>query len=475
MTGLPSAGPADGWASSREQPLAKPPFLPLPAGWPLTALLVLYPLWWVLGLGTLILFVVAVPMLVHLIRNRPIAVPRGFGIWVLFLFWVVASTLMVSVDPPGVLAESAARRLVPVVFYLAGYVSATIILLYVGNLTEAEYPRRRLVRHMGGFFLVVVAGGLLGTLAPTFEMTSPVEHLLPVSVASNGFVKSLVHPVSAQLHDVLGYVAPRPAAPFGYTNTWGNSFALLLGWFAISWFTGTRPGRRLIGGIVLVLAAVPIVYSLNRGLWIGLGLILIFMAVRLAMRGRVVALAGLGFSLVVATLLLVASPLSTIVQERLANPHSNQIREFTTVKTLEAIEYSPVLGLGATRSAMGSAKSIAVGQTPACPSCGNPILGSNGQIWLVLISQGYVGAALFVGFFLYSGWVYRRDRSAIGDAGLLAIVLSLFFMFVYNAVAVPFAIAFLSIALLWRNQRDRASDPRPRASRTTQPLREITA
>jgi polysaccharide biosynthesis protein PslJ len=321
----------------------------------------------------------------------------------------------------------------------------------------------------------VVAGGLLGTLVPAFELTSPVEALLPQAMASNGFVQSLVHPVSAQLHDVLGYVAPRPAAPFGYTNTWGNSFALLLGWFGVSWFTGTTTRRRLAGATVLVLAAIPIVYSLNRGLWIGLGLVLAFLAVRLAMRGRVAALVVMAVTAVVAAVLLVASPLSTIVQERLDNPHSNDIREFTTVKTLDAIEYSPVLGLGATRSAMGSANSIAVGETAECPSCGNPILGSNGQIWLVLISQGYGGAALFVGFFAYSGWAYRRDRSAIGDAGLLALLLSMFFMFVYNAVAIPFAISFLSIALIWRNQRDGAPASPPLPRPTAHPLLETTA
>jgi hypothetical protein len=60
-----------------------------------------------------------------------------------------------------------------------------------------------------------------------------------------------------------------------------------------------------------------------------------------------------------------------------------------------------------------------------------------------------------VSFFLRSLWAYRRDRSPIGDAGLLACGLPLFFMFVYNALTIPLVLAFLSIAMLWRNQRDR--------------------
>jgi O-Antigen ligase len=475
MTVPPSAAVSDGSAPGRERSPATPRFVPLSPGWPLTALLVLYPVWWLLGLGTLILFVLAVPMVVHLVRNRPVAVPRGFGIWVLFLVWVVASTFMLGMDPPGVLAESASSRIIPVAYYLAGYLAATIILLYAGNLTEAEYPRRRLVRHLGGFFAVVVVGGLLGILVPAFDLTSPVERLLPGWMASNGFVQSLVHPVSAQLHDVLGYEAPRPAAPFGYTNIWGNCLALLLGWFVVSWFRGTSPRRRLVGAGILGLAAIPVVYSLNRGLWISLGLALVFMAVRLAARGRLVALGALVVALTLAAVVVMATPLSGIVQGRLDNPHSNDIRTFTTVKTLEVIEHSPVLGLGATRSALGSAKSIAVGESPDCPNCGNPILGSNGQLWLVLISQGYGGVILFVGFFAYCGWVYRRDQSAVGDAGLLALGLSLFFMFIYNAVAIPLVISFLSIALLWRNQRDGATDAVPALRRAAYPLVERPA
>ena len=49
-----------------------------PAGWPLTALLVLYPLWWALGMGTLIIFVLALPMAVHL--HAAPADPRAAGL-----------------------------------------------------------------------------------------------------------------------------------------------------------------------------------------------------------------------------------------------------------------------------------------------------------------------------------------------------------------------------------------------------------
>jgi hypothetical protein len=433
---------------------AAPPASGSRVGWPLTALLMLYPLWWALGMGTIIVPLLALPMALQLWRRRPVLVPPGFGIWLLFLLWVLVSTVMLGENPPGTLPDTASSRFISVGFNLAGYLSATVILLYAGNLTEEEFPRRRLVRQLGALFLVVVVGGLLGVLAPRFQFTSPVEMLLPESVAQNGFVRSLVHPASSQLQDVLGFTSPRPSAPFGYTNTWGNCLALLVGWFAISWLREGSTGRRIGGIALLLVAAVPVVYSLNRGLWIGIGLIVLLMAARLALRGRLLVIVGLFLSLLITVVMVLATPLGTIVEGRFDNPQSNKIRSFTVERTLDVVEYSPVIGFGSTRAALGSSNSIAIGADDQCRRCGNPTLGSNGQIWLVLIAQGVGGVLLYVGFFVRSLWAYRRDRTPIGDAGFLTLVLMLFFMFVYNALTMPLVIAFLAIALLWRNRRE---------------------
>jgi hypothetical protein len=425
-------------------------------GWPVTALLVLYPLWWVLGMGTLIVFVLMVPMVVHLCR-RPVKVPPGFGLWLLFLVWAVASVALVGFDPPPVLAQTVSVRMISVFYTLVSYLAATIVLLYIGNLTEEEFPRQRLVRQLGAFFCIVVAGGLLGMLAPQLQFTSPVELLLPGSVRTNGFVQSLVHPVAAQVSDILGYSSPRPAAPFGYTNMWGNCLALLLGWFVVGWLLrGNSPRRRILGAVVLAVAALPVVYSLNRGLWVGLGIAMIFLLARLAARGHLAPIAAVIAVVVVAGVVVVASPLSTLVQDRLAHGQSNSARAFTTVKTLDVMSYSPVLGFGSQRMPLGSSNSITAGPSPGCPRCGSPPLGSNGQLWAVLIAHGFGGVLLFFGFFIRSFWAFRRDRTPIGDAGLISIVLSLWFMFVYNAVTIPLVLSFLSIALLWRNQQQAA-------------------
>src|SRR3954470_5940843 len=117
-----------------------PRLIPRSTGWPLTVLLVGYPVWWALGMGTLIVFVLCIPMLVHLWLRRPVRVPPGFGIWLLFLAWVALSATMLDVNPSGTLPAEAIDRTVSVVFNFAGYIAVAIVLLYLGNLTEEEYP-----------------------------------------------------------------------------------------------------------------------------------------------------------------------------------------------------------------------------------------------------------------------------------------------------------------------------------------------
>lgn len=424
-------------------------------GWPLTALLVLYPLWWALGMGTLIVFALTVPMLIYLVRNRPIRVPHGFGLWLLFLLWVAVSITMIGRNPPQALPGTASDRLISVAFNVGGYIALTVILLYAGNLAERDYPRARMVRQLAFLFMVTVVGGLVGTFFGNLEFTSPVELLLPPEVRADGFVRSMVHPSTAQLQQVLGYEAPRPAAPFGYTNSWGFCLSVLLGWFVVSWFVRTRRARKLLGSAILLVAAIPVVYSLNRGLWIGLVLAAGYIALRLAAQGKLLAVTALTVASVLGFVVFLVSPLKDVVSQRLDSPQSNLTRAYTAEYSLEAALTSPIIGYGGTRPAQGGTQSIAIGQTPECQLCGNPTLGGNGQFWLVLLAQGFIGAALYVGYFLRTAWCYRRDRTPIGLAGMLGCLLPLLYMFLYNALVMPLVLVFLSIALLWRNDTER--------------------
>jgi hypothetical protein len=115
---------------------------------------------------------------------------------------------------------------------------------------------------------------------------------------------------------------------------------------------------------------------------------------------------------------------------------------------------SPILGYGDTRHAIGSAQSIAIGKKASCRSCGNSTIGGNGQFWLLLISTGILGTALYCAFFGYGIWRYRHDHTPYGMAGLLVLELSFVLMLVYATVGPVINFMMLSYVLLWRNDRE---------------------
>ncbi|MEQ4716682.1 hypothetical protein [Nonomuraea sp. B19D2] len=415
--------------------------------WPITALLVGYPVWWALGFGGLSVIVLAVPMAMVLWRRRPIRVPRGFGLWLLLLAGYLVSGLMLTEMPPDTYGDFGPGRLIGYVMRLALYVAILITVLYLGNLTEHELPQLRLVRMLGVLFVTTVAGGLLGVFLPSFAFTSPMELLLPDWVAGNSFVQNLIHPTAAQTQKVLGFASPRPEAPYEWANAWGSNVSVLLVWFVVGWWVYGGPRQKAFVAAVLALAAIPIVYSLNRGLWIGLGLALAYLIVRLGGRTRM-ALCG---AAAVAATVFALSPLASLFAQRLDKPHSNDIRAFTVSATVAAAARSPIIGYGNTRNAMGNHRTITTGRTQWCEGCGHPPLGSDGQLWLLLITQGFTGAALYVAFFLGAIRRHWGDRSPIGLAGVLVMGLVLLYMFIYDGLVTPLSLYLISFALLWRN------------------------
>jgi len=427
----------------------------LPA-WPVTGLLLLYPLWWALGLGVLIFPLLAVPMAGFLLRahggGRPLRLPPGFALWGLFLVAVVVSLAALGVDPAGTVPGTATDRLLGALFRLGQYLTLTVVLLYAGNLTDDELPRRRLVRLLAWLFGVTVAGGLLGVYAGGFGFTSPVEMLLPPAVRDDGFVRSLVHPYAARVMDLVGEASPRPAAPWGYTNTWGNNFCLLVVWFvAATWGDRVRGRTRLLALACLAVAVVPVVHSLNRGLWIGLGVAAAYVVGQLALAGRSRVIGALCATAVVLVGALAVTPLGDVVAARLDNGKSNGVRRYVTDRAVAGLAESPVIGFGSTRTTLGGRNSITVGESPDCERCGNFTVGGNGQLWQLLYAHGIVGTVAYVGFFGYGLWRFRRDRTPIGLAGGAAIAGSFVAMLWYNALVTPLAFLFLAYALLWRN------------------------
>ncbi|WP_433300843.1 hypothetical protein ACQP2F_04410 [Actinoplanes sp. CA-030573] len=426
----------------------------LPA-WPVASILALYPLWWALGLGVLIFAVMAVPMLFLLLRRRAagrvLRLPPGFGWWALFLVAVVVSIGALGADPAGTIAEHGTGRLPAVTYKLVMYLALTVLMLYAGNLTEAELPKRRLVKYLGWLFVVTVAGGVLGMVAGNFQFTSPVEMLLPHSVRNKGFVQSLVHPYAAQIMDIVGGDKPRPAAPWGYTNTWGNNFCLLAGWLVVAAWQSPKRSVRFWAVVCLLVSIAPAVFSLNRGLWIGAGLLVVYVAARYVLAGKLWIIGAVTVVAALVGIALIATPLGGVVSARLDNGKSNGVRSFLVDRALEGFAGSPVIGYGGTRNTAGGRNSITVGESAGCERCGNFTVGGNGQLWQLLYAHGAVGTAGYLGFFGYALWRFRRDRSAIGVAASAAIVTSFSAMLWYNSLVTPLAFMVLAVALLWRN------------------------
>ena len=429
----------------------------LPA-WPVAGVLALYPLWWAAGLGVLIFALTAVPMGYLLLRRRsagrPLCLPPGFAWWALFLVAVVVSIGALGADPAGTVAGHATGRLTAVAYKLIMYLSLTVLLVYVGNLTEPELSRRRLVRLLGWLFVVTVLGGLLGMAAGDFEFTSPVEYLLPSGVRHMGFVQSLVHPYAAQIMDIVGGDKPRPAAPWGYTNTWGNNFCLLAGWLVVAAWQSGRPSKKFWAVVCLLVSIAPAVFSLNRGLWIGLGLLIVYVAARYVLAGKLWIIGAVAVAGALLGVALVATPLGDVADARLDNGKSNGVRSFLVQRAMDGFAESPVIGYGGTRDTIGGRNSITVGESAGCERCGNFTVGGNGQLWQLLYSHGAVGTAGYLGFFGYGLWRFRRDRSAIGVAGSAALVTSFSAMLWYNSLVTPLAFMVLTFALLWRNSSE---------------------
>lgn len=435
-------------ALSRPQPAVAP------AAWPIAVLLLGYPLWWILGIASIIPILLAVPMVVQIARTRrEILVPRGTGWLLLFLVWVVASGFALGADAPWAVPGGGPERMFIFLYRLAWYLTCIVAMIWICNARERVLPSLRVARLLGWMFVVTVAGGLLGMFAPKFEFTSALEAILPSSLAQNAYVHSLIHPAAANLSTFLGREEYRPIAPFDFANTWGANLSMLLPFFIMTWFGNQAGWRRKVGPIILLLSAAPIVYSLNRGLWACLGVGAAAFLIWLAIRGRILFLLVAVASTILAAALFFLSPLAALTGERLDAPHSNDRRgELLTLTVESTIEGSPIVGFGNTRDVQGSFGSIAGGSRADCPACAVPPLGTQGQLWLVIFSQGIVGAFFFLMFFLTQMRSHWRSRTPLEFSLVLLLVFFFIQMFIYDTLGLPLLTLMVAIGLAWRER-----------------------
>lgn len=347
----------------------------LPA-WPVLALLWGFPLWWLLGMTPFIVVIMATVMAALLLIRRGLRLVPGIAPWLTFVAWAL---------PCGLMLDSALR----VVGYgqrVGNYLAIAVVLVYVVNARE-RLTNRRLLAALTAVWVTVVVGGYLGVLFPYGRLTTPVGLLLPEAITSNEYVRDLVFPPFAEIQHPWGADEPyiRPAAPFPYTNGWGAAMALLTPVAITQLLTANSVKTKLALAGCLAAAVVPAVATLNRGMFLGLALALCYVVLRLAARGvllPVLAVTGVGIGGA-----LVASSyglLDRLTERAEYGSTSDRLRLYqeTLVRTLD----SPLFGYGAPRPSDQVAVSV----------------GTQGHLWMVLFSFGFVGLALFL-WFLWGG------------------------------------------------------------------------
>ena len=430
----------------------------LPEGWPLLALFAVYPLWWALGLGPLAAMLLAIPLAWELWRSpRRVVIPVGTGLFLMFLVFVAGSGLMIGRPAPGTTNGNVAGTILAYGYRFTSCVAGLVVLVYVSSSNERRLPTGRIINALSVLFVVTVMGGWLGILILGGGFTSPLERFMPHFVRTNGFAATIIHPGFSQIQDVLGYSAARPKAPFEYSNTWGGVFSLLLPFHLMACHQARRPWIRAAGLGVLGAGVVPVVLSLNRGLWIALGVSCVFAMAHLVRRGQVVAVVGGGVAAAAVALVLAVSPLADVVSSRLANPHSNEGRSSLYAQAFRGAMDSPLLGWGGPRQASVSGRGITTGESAECPDCGTAAVGTQGTFWTVLFSTGFIATGLFVGFFLGAAVRAGRQTDTLAASVCLVLILFLGEQLIYDEFPLMLVIAMTGIGLLTRRSIARRS------------------
>jgi hypothetical protein len=286
-------------------------------GWMAPALIAGFPLWWALGLGELIFPIAGLAMLWDLSRRREVMVPRTFGMYAAFIVAVATSGLMLD-KPSEALGWITRRR----------------------NLSST-----RLLRSLVWLWIAAVAGGVAALVLGPMSFPTPMKYLLPGGISSNPFVFEQVNPSLADVDGFLGFTSVRPKAPFTYTNGWGAALGLLFPVAAYAAVCHIGIPRWLVR-LSLILGTVPIVFSLNRGLWVSIAAACAYGSVLLVRRHGSRVVVGLILGAVIAATVIAVSPLGGLIEQRAENGHSDEDRAELYLEVISELKESPFFGYG---------------------------------------------------------------------------------------------------------------------------------
>jgi polysaccharide biosynthesis protein PslJ len=410
----------------------------MPSGWQLYLLIGLYPVLWGLGLAYFVWPVAAGVFVLSLCLRAPVRVPPGFGIWALFLMWMLFSAIELSTtQQAGLFAWRAVI-----------YLTATGVFLWIYNATADALPDDTVASALTVLWALAVVGGLVGVFDPTFSFHTLGEALVPKSILNNPTAYAYVHPALAQIQfKALGHPIGRPITLFAYTNQWAATVGVLTPFAVITTLRASSPIVRKGMLILFVVAAIPIIVSINRGLWIALIIAVIFVGVRLAAaRHARLLMGGAAVTLVLAAIILV-SPLGRLADQRISSSHnSNGTRATLYSDTFSGTSKSPLFGFGTPRASANLASNA------------NVRVGTQGQFYLILFSHGYPGLVFYLGWFGFTFLLALRRRSLDEILWESVILISFVEMMVYDFLPAAIYVVMIACALLWRRRTAEAAE-----------------
>jgi polysaccharide biosynthesis protein PslJ len=368
---VPSPVAPDGDARTAGRVGRRPPLLD-PA-WPLLLMTVGMPVAYFLGFAAIVWVIPAFAFGIPMILRRSLRVPGMIVPLAILAAWIPFSAL-----------ELSGLNSLPVFLYRwLLWVSTVAVFLWLCNTSTRKVPTERIVSMLATLWIVLVGFGFLAILFSHVAIASPLQMVMPQSLASNSFIYDLTVIRFAELQTFATGAVPRPAAPLPATNGWGSTLGLLLPFFVLSWLSAPSARRRVWGWVIATAAVVPIAVSTNRGLWLSIAVALVYFAGRRALRGdarpmfAVAMLGALAFTLVLFT------PLNSIVAARLDNSQaSNATRENVYKQAFDGTKKSPLLGNGAPES--------------TDPAAQSPPIGTHGLMWYVMFCHGFPGLAMLL-------------------------------------------------------------------------------
>lgn len=396
----------------------------LPA-WPLVWLLAGYPLWWAVGFVDFAWVLFGTVMVLYLARAPGVRVPRGFGIWLAFLLWMTLSAS--QLDTFGRLLGFSYRYLI--------YAASTVIFLYLYN-ARHHLTDRVVCGLITLFWAISVVGGYLGMAFPTTVVRTPLSYVLPGALVDNELVNHMVIRRLAQYNpDGWFDVAPRPSAPFLYTNNWGNVYSLLLP-FVVLYLLKSRGQRRFWVVLALIpLSFIPAAATLNRGMFLGLGVAAAYLSIRYLLLGNVKVLLAIATAGVVGVTAFGMTAWSDQIDDRVEDTSTTEDRAEIYAQTIVSVQDSPLLGMGAPRPS-------------ANPNI--PPVGTHGQFWIVLHSHGVPGMLFFMGWFGAAFVAGLKRRDSLGLVANAALLVGLLETFYYGFLPVGLMMLMLIAALALR-------------------------